>query len=528
MTMYLEHFGLREAPFKITPHTEFFFAGANRGETLEALIYAITSGEGIVKVTGEVGAGKTMLCRVLMERLPKSVETIYFAVPSLSPDELIATVANDLGVSTDGINITKVIRALQIRLIEIYGNGKRVVALIDEAHAMPVETLDQIRLLSNLETSHEKLIQIVLFGQPELDEHLSLPNIRQLKERITHSFNLQPLPARDIKDYLNFRLRAAGYHGPDLFSTDALKLITEASEGLTRRINIYADKTLLAAYAAGTHTITTNHVRAAITDTQIILPASKSSRNKLWLAIAASVLIGAAIGFVVGRYTIAATSAPSPTATSTPSSAAPALLAANRGVTGTPDAAVTSVEQMKMTVPDTSAPVVPGDSKIAATAGTAIPATAKLPAPNDIPASSPTVAARVAAVAAVPAAVFTENVNKASATDWLGKRLAADAARIAALPKDRYAIQLMNADQRGQSAIETYLRAAGRELNPDLIMVFPTGSVDNPRVSVLYGNFDGPSDASAELGGLPARIAKFRPYVRSFGAVLDGIRTGVP
>ena len=228
MTMYLEHFGLREAPFKITPHTEFFFAGANRGETLEALIYAIMSGEGIVKVTGEVGAGKTMLCRVLMERLPKSVETIYFAVPSLSPDELLATVASDLGLATDGRNITKLIRALQGRLIEIYGSGKRVVALIDEAHAMPVETLDQIRLLSNLETSHEKLIQIVLFGQPELDEHLSMPNIRQLKERITHSFNLLPLPPQDIKDYLNFRLRAAGYHGPDLFGKDALKLIAEA------------------------------------------------------------------------------------------------------------------------------------------------------------------------------------------------------------------------------------------------------------------------------------------------------------
>ena len=296
--MYLEHFGLTEAPFKITPHTEFFFSGANRGETLEALIYAITSGEGMVKVTGEVGAGKTMLCRVLMERLPATVETIYLAVPSLSRDEMLAVIAGDLGIDTQGGSTTKVIRALQERLIAIHAQGKQVVALIDEAHAMPLETLEQIRLLSNLETSHDKLMQIVLFGQPELDQHLSLPNMRQLKERITHSFNLLPLPARDIKDYLRFRLSAAGYKGPDLFSAEALRLIADASEGLTRRINIYADKTLLAAYASATHTITADHVRAAISDTQIVLPPSSNPRRHVWLAATAGLVIGVLIGVI--------------------------------------------------------------------------------------------------------------------------------------------------------------------------------------------------------------------------------------
>ena len=249
MTMYLEHFGLREAPFRITPHTEFFFSGANRGATLEALLYAITAGEGMVKVTGEVGSGKTMLCRVLMERLPESVETIYLAVPSLTRDEMLAAIAGDLGIETSGANTTKLVRSLQEKLIDIHSTGRQVVALIDEAHAMPLTTLEEIRLLSNLETGTEKLLQIVLFGQPELDQHLALPHMRQLKERITHSFTLGPLPPRDIKDYLAFRLRAAGYHGPDLFGPDVLRIIGEASEGLTRRINIFADKTLLAAFA---------------------------------------------------------------------------------------------------------------------------------------------------------------------------------------------------------------------------------------------------------------------------------------
>ena len=522
MTMYLEHFGLREAPFKITPHTEFFFSGANRGETLEALIYAITSGEGIVKVTGEVGAGKTMLCRVLMERLPKSVETIYFAVPSLSPDELLATIANDLGVGTDGGNITKLIRALQGRLIEIHSSGKRVVALIDEAHAMPVETLDQIRLLSNLETSHEKLIQIVLFGQPELDQHLSMPNIRQLKERITHGFNLLPLPARDIQDYLNFRLRAAGYHGPDLFSKDALKLITEASEGLTRRINIYADKTLLAAYAAGTHTITTDHVRAAIADTQIVLPQSKSSRNKQWFALAASLFAGLLIGFAVGRYSAPTVASAPAAATTTPPGATQTAETSSRAITKSPEPVVAPVAQTMRPVPDTSAPVVTDSSGVAAKVVKPILATPVSATPRDLPAATTPISTGPTTVATAPA----DGTNVGSGTDWLDKRLAADAARIATLPKDRYSIQLMNADQRAQPAIETYLRIASRELNPDWIMVFPTGSADNPRVSVLYGNFGDQAEAVTELAGLPQRVSKFRPYARSFGAVREGIRSG--
>ena len=155
--MYLNHFGLSEAPFRITPHTDFFFAGANRGETLEALVYAITPDEGIIKVTGEVGSGKTMLCRVLMERLPETVETIYLAVPSLTRDEMIAVIADDLGIETQGATTTKIIRALQEKLIEIHSHGRQIVALIDEAHAMPLETLEEIRLLSNLETSQDKL-----------------------------------------------------------------------------------------------------------------------------------------------------------------------------------------------------------------------------------------------------------------------------------------------------------------------------------------------------------------------------------
>jgi MSHA biogenesis protein MshM len=321
MTMYLEHFGLREAPFRITPHTEFFFSGANRGATLEALLYAITAGEGMVKVTGEVGSGKTMLCRVLMERLPETVETIFLAVPSLTRDEMLAAIASDLGIDTPGANLTKVMRALQDRLIELHAEGHQVVALIDEAHAMPLATLEEIRLLSNLETGTEKLLQIVLFGQPELDAHLALPHMRQLKERITHNFTLLPLPPQEISEYLRFRMRAAGYHGPDLFNAEALRIIADASEGLTRRINIFADKTLLAAFAAGTHTITADHARAAVTDTQIVL-LRRDSPRRLAAAAALGLVAGVGLGFVLAQ--VAGVPSPSPAVAAMPARATPA------------------------------------------------------------------------------------------------------------------------------------------------------------------------------------------------------------
>lgn len=264
--MYLEHFGLNESPFKITPNTDFFFAGARRGEILEALQYAIRQGEGIVKVVGEVGSGKTMLCRVLMEQLPANVDTIYLANPRLGRDEVLLAIADELGLRLDGERQTTMIRMLQQCLIERFAAGRQVVVLIDEAHAMPLESLEEVRLLSNLETRDHKLLQIVLFGQPELEEVLARSDMRQLKERITHGFTLLPMHRPAIGEYLMFRLRASGYRGPHPFSHTAIRCLALASQGLTRRVNIIADKALLAAFAAGTYQVGLKEVQAAIRD----------------------------------------------------------------------------------------------------------------------------------------------------------------------------------------------------------------------------------------------------------------------
>jgi len=297
--MYFEHFGLTEAPFRITPHTEFFFAGANRGATLEALLYAVTHDEGIVKVSGEVGSGKTMLCRVLMERLPPHVVIIYLANPSLSRDDIVFAIADELELGVpENSRPSAVVRALQGRLIELYAGGKQVVVLIDEAHAMPKETLEEIRLLSNLESRQHKLLQLVMFGQPELDAVLARPDMRQLKERITQNFHLEPLRRDDIAEYLDFRMRTAGYKGPPVFAPDAVKLIAKASQGLTRRINILADKALLAAYAANGHQITPEQVTAAIRDSDYGDPGRDRRRLALGAAAAAAVLLTVAAAFV--------------------------------------------------------------------------------------------------------------------------------------------------------------------------------------------------------------------------------------
>ena len=253
--MYLDHYGLDQPPFRITPHTQFFFAGARRGATLDALVYAILHDEGIVKVCGEVGSGKTMLCRVLIERLPDSVDTLYLGNPTLGPEALLRQIADELAIPVASDHSGALLSAIQSELISRFAAGRRIVALMDEAHAMPPASLEQIRLLSNLETSQQKLLQIVLFGQPELNTMLARRDMRQLKDRITQNFRLDPLGAGEVSQYIDFRLRTAGYRGPSIFSPAAVSRISASSGGLSRRINVLADKAMLAAYSQNLHQI---------------------------------------------------------------------------------------------------------------------------------------------------------------------------------------------------------------------------------------------------------------------------------
>lgn len=299
--MYYAHFGLKQPPFKITPNTEFFFSGGNRGAILDALIYAVTSGEGIIKVVGEVGSGKTMLCRMLQTLLPEKVESVYLANPSVAPEDILHAIAFELQLKLPkNADRLQVMQALQSYLVERHASRRQVVIFVEEAQGMPLATLEEIRLLSNLETKHDKLLQIVLFGQPELDVNLNETQIRQLRERITHSFNLGPLQESEIDEYIIFRLRAAGYYGPHLFSKPAIRLLSKTAQGLVRRVNILADKAMLSAFSDNVYQVVPKHVRAAIKDSEFSAELTRPQKNKhLYFGMVAILIAGLAIGYLL-------------------------------------------------------------------------------------------------------------------------------------------------------------------------------------------------------------------------------------
>jgi MSHA biogenesis protein MshM len=264
--MYLRHFDLRDYPFGLTPNTQFFCALPTHQEALNVLRLALGSGEGFIKITGEVGTGKTLLCRKLLNELGEGYATAYVPNPVMSPHELLQTLADELGVDGTPGRGSFLKRVFQ-RIAELAQAGQRVVLLLDEAQAMPVESLEMLRLLSNFETETDKLLQIVLFGQPELDELLARPQLRQLLQRIAFAYHLQPLNRQETRRYLADRLRLAGWPAErELFSRPAGLALHWASRGVPRIINILAHKALLAAYGKGQPRAGLRHAWAAIAD----------------------------------------------------------------------------------------------------------------------------------------------------------------------------------------------------------------------------------------------------------------------
>lgn len=278
--MYESFFGLKQAPFKITPDTRTFFGGGRREELLNALLYTIQRGEGIVKVVGEVGSGKTTLLRKLAITLKNSpVRLVYINSPNMPARDILMFICNELGIKYQNSEPKfQLVGRLQQHLLDGHVAGKQVVLLIDEAQAMPLDTLEEMRLLSNLETELDKLLQIVMFGQPELDVLLDSPEVRQIKDRIAFSLTIEPFERRELKEYLNFRLRAAGYIGNDLFSESVVRKIYRQTQGYPRRVNLLADKILLAAFSAGGRDITAALVNKALGEK----PANKGVRLPYW------------------------------------------------------------------------------------------------------------------------------------------------------------------------------------------------------------------------------------------------------
>jgi len=279
MSMYRSHFGLREMPFGITPDTNFAYACNTHQEALNTLLVAVKNGEGFIKITGEVGTGKTLLCRRFLATIDANHVSAYIPNPYLEPRTLLFALAEELRLTLPkDADQHLLLKELTRGLLHFARQGKTVVLCLDEAQAMPVETLEALRLLTNLETEKRKLIQVVLFGQPELDKKLEGESVRQLRQRITFQYRLVALGRDEVDQYLAHRLRVAGYRGNRLFTRAASGLVHRFSDGVPRLINVIAHKAMMLAYGEGAQQVQPLHVRKAAADT----PSARERRPWWW------------------------------------------------------------------------------------------------------------------------------------------------------------------------------------------------------------------------------------------------------
>ncbi|MDG1751903.1 MAG: AAA family ATPase [Thalassotalea sp.] len=270
--MYLYHFGLKELPFTLTPNTNFYLGLEPHNEALAVLTTALQTGEGFIKVVGEVGTGKTLLCRKLLNEIPEHFVTAYIPNPYLKPDELRRAVAVELGVKqAQRMSVQLLTQRIQQRLLELHSQGHSVVLILDESQALPAESLEALRLFTNLETETRKLLQVVLFAQPELDQRLSESAFRQLKQRITFSYNLRAMNSHEVESYIQHRMLIAGYKGATLFNHHLCKKIAKVTKGIPRLVNILCHKMLMLSYGQGQFKITNKHLKIASDDTEAII-----------------------------------------------------------------------------------------------------------------------------------------------------------------------------------------------------------------------------------------------------------------
>ena len=318
--MYRNHFGLREVPFGLTPDTSFFFACSSYQEALNTLLVAARNGEGFIKITGEVGNGKTLLCRKFLATLNQGMQsttpigtqdmaadavsgqrfiTAYIPNPYLEPRTLLLALAEELRVPLEkDADQHQLLKGLTRALLDCAREGQRALVCLDEAQALPLQTLEVLRLLTNLETEKRKLLQVVLFGQPELNEHLGQHSIRQLRQRISFQYELKGLRPDELERYLRHRLSVAGFTGETLFDKAASAKLHRVTKGTPRLVNIIAHKALMLAYGAGRQHVTTRHISMAAADT----PEARRDWRSLALTLSAGLLLSAsAITWMVLR-----------------------------------------------------------------------------------------------------------------------------------------------------------------------------------------------------------------------------------
>ncbi len=492
--MYLDYFGLKRPPFKITPDSSMFYDGGARGNALDALIYAILNGEGIVKVVGEVGSGKTMLCRMLELKLPPEVEIVYIANPNITPEHILHTIAIELEIGVDeSSSRLEVMQKLQHFLLERHKNGYQIVVFVEEAQGMPIETLEEIRLMSNLETDQDKLLQIVLFGQPELDENLKQPDIRQLKERITHSFFLNPFTPEEVHKYLNFRMTIAGYHGPDIFSPKISQLICKETGGLLRRINIVADKVLLSAFAQETHNIDKKHVTAAVNDCEFntIHPQKKQRYKLAFSGLAASLCL--LLALIAAKLIDLNQENTNKTEQIT------------KKLIATPQSSISNINETNQ-IPNTLEPSTDSNKKI-------------LKIEEDRQIITNESAEKIAISAILETPKKPNNSQNQKLLSNLEIRINATKNWLINNSPDIYTIQLMSIKEQHINHLHKYLgNLSDTNLFQD-IYIYQTEKNDEKLFGVLYNNFLSKRDAYAALSALPTILNANSPVLRTIRGI---------
>lgn len=457
--LYLDHFGLVKPPFQITPDIDFFFSGSHRGDLLTALIHVACHEEGIVTAVAEVGSGKTLLARLMLSRLPDNISTVYLANPCFSRDEIISAIARDLGVTGLPDQIEGKLAVLHQELLRRYSLGQRVLLVIDEAHTMPVESLEEVRLLSNLETSSHKLVNIMLFGQPELDDLLADRRLRQVQDRVIHRFELPPLPLDEGIAYIDHRLRTAGWHGGQLFQNTALHLLLKASHGRARRINLLADKCLLAAYAAGRHQVERADVKSALRELHAT-PAPASRAAPPWRQI-----LPLSLGLAILMTGIAVW-----------------LLAPARA-TPSPSPAMPSPSTTRQAGTTTSGPLPP-------TTTTTVPV--KAPTAEATPMSGDP-AARVRAA-------YERTAAKMAQTGLHGYTL-----QLAALPHE--------------SGLTDYIRFVERSIDSPKVFAHNRQYKGKTYVAIYLGQYETEREAKTALNNLPKPLKNNQPILRTWQGI---------
>ncbi len=485
--MYQGHFRLNGQPFNNTPDTALFFAGSNRGAVLDALSYAIGNGEAIIKVVGEVGSGKTMLCRMLETKLSPSTELVYLANPSLAPDTILHAIAVELKLPlTPATNKFEVLQMLQTLLLRKHAENQKVVVLIEEAQCMPLATLEEIRLLSNIETHKHKLIQVVLFGQPELDEKLAASELRQLTERISQAFYLTPFSAKDIRDYVNFRLAKKGVNGMMPFSAQAVRSLARYSKGLVRRVNFLADKTMLAAYSENAVEILPRHVRRAARDCEFSRRENATRFNLISGGAVGLLFLSAALAIAGTKTTRHDPASTAVTVNSEPHSSTPIEIS----------------EVFKATATSSSRPQ--RDNR-ATEAG----------APVDIPKRHV-----ISAFNNVP------SIESVLDNPIVEARLSATNAWLDLAKKDKYTIQIMTSFVDKPNEIRGLQQLFQKDDVKDLVekLYVYQGIMNAKRVFVLaFNEFPNYHAARDAIGTMPSELRRFQPLVRTIASLRNEI-----